>query len=68
MRKLGVLLIVLGLVVAIWGAFGFKTKETVVDLGPVEATRTKSHNVPYAPVIGGLIVVGGVFLIAANRR
>ncbi len=60
-------MIVAGLVIGIWGAFGFKTKEKVLDVGPLEATKTTSHHVPYAPILGGLIVVGGVILVATNK-
>ncbi len=67
-KTLGIILIVGGLIFAVWGAFGFQTKEKVVDIGPLEATRTKSHNVPYAPIIGGLIVIGGVVLVASGKR
>ncbi len=67
-KTLGIVLIVGGLIFAIWGAFGFQTKEKVVDIGPLEATRTESHSVPYAPIIGGLIVIGGVVLVASGKR
>jgi len=46
MKMAGILLIVIGLAIIIWGAFGFKTREKVVDVGPIQATRDKEHNVP----------------------
>jgi hypothetical protein len=44
----------------IWGAFGFQTREKVLDVGPIHASRDKEHNVPYGPLAGGLLAEGGV--------
>ena len=68
MKILGIVLIVAGLITAIWGATGFKTKEKVLDVGPLEASKTTTHNVPYAPILGGLILIGGVVLVVAASR
>ena len=64
----GLILIVIGLVVLIWGAFGFKTREKVVDLGPIEATKETTHYTPYAPIAGAVLLVGGVILTVAARK
>jgi hypothetical protein len=64
----GWILIIVGLVVLIWGSFGFKTREKVVDLGPVEASKTTTHHVPYAPIIGAIIIVGGIVVLVSARR
>lgn len=68
MNKGGLVLIIVGAVILIWGAVGFKTRETVVDIGPIHATRDVEHNIPYAPILGGLILVGGVVLLATGKR
>lgn len=64
----GWILIIVGLVVLIWGSFGFKTREKVVDVGPVQASKTNTHHVPYAPIIGAIIIVGGIVLLVSGRR
>ena len=51
----------------IWGAFGFQTREKVLDVGPIHASRDKEHNVPYGPLAGGLLAVGGVILLVKNN-
>jgi hypothetical protein len=53
-RTLGVVLIVLGLSGLAWGGFDYTTREKVVDIGPVHATREATHNVPVPPVAGAL--------------
>jgi hypothetical protein len=62
-----VILIVLGIAIVIWGAFGFQTREKVLDIGPIHATREKEHNVPYGPLAGGLLVLGGVILLVKSK-
>ncbi|MGJ5816110.1 DUF3185 domain-containing protein [Paludibaculum fermentans] len=66
-KTLGVVLIVLGLIGLAWGGFTYTTKEKVVDLGPIEATREKSHNVPLPPVAGAAALLGGVALVATSK-
>jgi len=67
-KNIGAILIVLGLIVTVWGFFGFKTRETVVNVGPIHATRDKTHNVPYGPIAGAIVVIGGVVLLASGRE
>jgi hypothetical protein len=62
-----VILIVLGVAIIIWGAFGYQTREKVFDIGPIHATREKEHNVPYGPLAGGLLVLGGVILLVKSK-
>jgi len=67
MKAAGVVLIVVGIGIVIWGAFGFKTREKVLDIGPIHATREETHNVPYGPIAGALIAVGGVALLLKSK-
>lgn len=67
MKAAGVLLIVVGIGIVIWGAFGFKTREKVVDIGPIHATKEEKHDVPYGPIAGALIAVGGVALLLKSK-
>jgi hypothetical protein len=67
-KTLGVILIVFGLIGLAWGGFSYKTKEKVVDLGPIEATRTKTHTVPLPPIAGAAALIGGIVLVAAGKK
>ena len=66
-RTAGLILTVVGLVVMIWGGFGFTTREKVLDIGPIEATKETTRYMPYAPVIGGIIFAGGLAVLIASR-
>ena len=67
MKSAGILLLIVGIAIVIWGAMGFRTEEKVLDVGPIHATREKTHDVPYGEIAGALIAVGGVALMVRGR-
>ena len=67
-RPIGIILIVLGLVGLAWGGFTYTTKEKVVDLGPIHASRDKTHTVPLPPLVGAIALVAGVALVATGKN
>ncbi len=67
-KGLGVVLIVFGLLCLAWGGFTYTTKEKVVDIGPIHATREKTHNVPLPPIAGALALIGGIVLLVVGKR
>ena len=67
-KTIGIILIALGLLGLAWGGFSYKTQEKVVDIGPIHATREKTHNVPLPPIAGAVALVAGVVLMVAGGR
>ena len=67
-KMLGIILIVLGLVGLVWGGFSYTTREKVVDIGPIHATREKTHNIPLAPIGGALALAGGIVLLVVGGK
>ena len=64
----GIILIGLGLIGLAWGGFGYTTREKIVDIGPIHATREQTHDVPLPPIAGALALVGGVVLLVTGRK
>jgi hypothetical protein len=67
-KTLGLILIVLGLVGLAWGGISYTTRETVVDIGPIHATRDKTHNIPLPPIAGAVALIGGIVLLVAGGK
>src|ERR1700690_3415444 len=67
-KTLGIILIVVGLVGLVWGGFTYTTTEKVVDIGPIHATREKTHNIPLPPIAGAVALIGGVVLLVAGKK
>ena len=69
MKTAGIFIIVIGLLLTIFTAFTFFTKEKVVDIGKVEITADKSHHLNWSPLIGvAVMVIGGVVLWQSSKK
>jgi len=66
-RVFGIVLVVLGLIGLAWGGFTYTTREKVVDIGPIHATRDETHTVPLPPIAGAVALIGGIVLIVARK-
>ncbi|MGB2670904.1 MAG: hypothetical protein WA621_19045 [Candidatus Acidiferrum sp.] len=65
---LGIILLVLGLFALAYQGFTYTTRKKVVDIGPLQATKTEHHTVPLPPVLGVLALLGGIVVIVSDRR
>lgn len=69
MKKAGIVIIVIGLIMTIFTAFTFFTREKVVDIGTVEIMANKRHNVYWSPLIGvAVMALGGVLLLIPGKK
>ena len=62
------ILIAVGLIGVVWGGFSYTTREKVVDLGPIDVTRDKTHSVPLPPIFGAVALVGGIVLLVSGKK
>jgi uncharacterized membrane protein HdeD (DUF308 family) len=62
-KTIGVILIVLGLVALAYQGISYTTREKVVDLGPIEASKETKETIPLPPIVGIVSIVGGIFLV-----
>ena len=67
-RTIGIILIVLGIIGLGWGGFTYTTRQKVLDVGPIHASRDKTHTVPVPPVAGAVELLGGVVLVLGKSR
>lgn len=67
-KAMGIILIVVGIIGLAWGGLAYTTREKVVDIGPIQATREKTHDVPVPPLAGALALIGGIVVLAAGRK
>ena len=67
-KILGIILIALGIAGIAWGGLTYTTRETVVDLGPIQATREKAHSVPLPPIAGAVLLATGIALLLTGKK
>jgi hypothetical protein len=69
MKKAGIAIMIIGLLLTVFTAFNYFTREKVVDLGNVEITANKRHHVAWSPLIGLAVMgVGGVVLLVSSKK
>jgi hypothetical protein len=66
-KAIGVVLIVAGLVGLLYGGFSYTKRDKIIDLGPIEATKTETKTVPLPPIVGALALIGGVVLLVRRE-
>ena len=67
-RIIAILLIVIGLVALATGGLTYTSRETVLDVGPIEATAEKRNRIPLPPLLGGAALAGGIVLLLVGGR
>ena len=65
-QAMGILLIVIGLVSLLLGGISWTREKTVIDLGPIEAKTRERETIALPPIVGGLLLAGGVILLAVR--
>lgn len=69
MKKAGIAIMIIGLLLTIFTAFNYFTREKVVDLGKVEITANKRHHVAWSPLIGLAVMgIGGAVLLVSSKK
>ena len=68
MRTLGMILLVIGIVMAVFTGFTLVTKKKVADLGPVEINKEEKTPIYWSPITGGVLIVAGTIILATGRR
>ncbi len=63
---IGLILIVLGAIAFAYQGITYTKREKVIDLGPIQATAEKTHTIPLSPILGGILLAGGVLLVATS--
>lgn len=65
---LGIILLIAGSAVLAYQQFSYKTRETVLEVGPLKATAERTKTVPLSPVIGWVLIGGGVCVLVIAGR
>lgn len=65
----GIILIVLGILMIVYGGFSYKQKKKILDTDVVDITAKETKTISWPPIVGGIIVLGGivVFIIGGKR-
>jgi len=68
MRTIGIVLIIIGIGMLLFRGFSVKSKEKVVDVGPLEVNKTENKWIGWPVYAGGIAIVAGVIMVVADRK
>ena len=60
---IGIVLIVLGVVALAYQGIPYTSREKIIDIGPIQATKDTEKTIPFSPILGGVALAGGIALI-----
>ena len=61
-------MIAIGILLMVYTGFNFVTREKVVDLGPVQINKKENHPVQWSPILGAVLIVGGIVVIVLDKK
>jgi hypothetical protein len=68
MKKLGLIILVIGLLVTAFAGFNYVTSEKVVEIGSVKMMANQHHTMDWSPYLGiGIIAIGFVTYLVGTK-
>ena len=64
----GIVLIILGIVALTYQGITYTTREKVLQIGPLEATKKTEKTIPLPPLLGGIALGAGILLIIIGSK
>jgi uncharacterized membrane protein len=64
----GIVLILLGIVAFTYQGISYTSREKVVDIGPLQASVDTKKTIPLPPILGGLVLAGGIVLVIVGAK
>ncbi len=68
MKKLGITLIVIGILITVFSGITLQREEEIAEIGDYEITREEEERITWPRWAGGGIVVAGVIVFLIGRR
>ena len=64
----GIALILLGIVAFAYQGISYTSREKVIDIGPLQASVDTKKTIPLPPILGGLLLAGGIVLVVVGTK
>ena len=67
MKNFGILIAMVGIIMMVITGFNYVTQKKVVDIGNLKINKDENHSVQWSPIIGGILLVGGIVIFVVNK-
>ena len=64
----GIAIILLGIVALAYQGITYTSREKVGDIGPRQASVDTQKTIPLSPLMGGLVLLGGIVLVVVGLK
>jgi len=64
----GIVLIIIGAIALGYQGITYTTREKIIQVGPIEATKKTEKTIPLSPVLGGAAVAVGIILVVYRTK
>ena len=64
----GIALIIIGVIAFGYQGVTYTTREKILEIGPIEATKETEKTIPLPPILGGFALAGGIILVIIGKR
>lgn len=68
MKVAGIILIIIGILLAVFTGFNFTQEKKVVDIGPLEVNKQEQKHIGWPTYLGGVVIIAGVVMVVAGRK
>ena len=68
MKVIGIILIVAGIAMLIFRGFNITTEKKVLDVGPIEVSKTEKKWLGWPVYTGAIAIIAGIVIVAVSRK
>jgi hypothetical protein len=68
MKRAGLIIFAIGLLITVFTGFNYVTKEKIVDIGDIQITADKEHSVDWSPYAGVAVMIAGGVVFLVGRK
>ena len=68
MKTAGWILIVIGIIMILIKGFSIPVEKKVIDVGPVQVSKTENKWIGWPTYAGGVLAVAGIVLVVTSRK
>lgn len=70
MKRGGLIILIIGILLTLFAGFNFVTKKKVVQIGKLEITKDENHIMDWSPVAGVIVILvgGGIYFYGMKNE
>jgi len=65
---IAVCLMIVGVIIFAYQGVTYTTRDKTVDFGPIQLSTEKTHTLPFAPIAGIAVLIGGGVLLMISLK